>query len=156
MRSRACSASPGRQNELVSIAIFEDRSSAPVFFLGRLQELNTVPAKLLESFLNVIAPEGQRLVFSDLIFLPWQREQHYARVGAWNCEFNPSLVAKGLVRHDLKPESLGVELERLLLIPNWDAHEFDTSNHRMVPQPDSGTRNYRVKSPRSFITIVVK
>src|ERR1700741_975143 len=110
--------------ELVPVEVLEDRRRAPRLGLRRLHELHAFPLRLLVMLLHVIPPERDRLERADPIFVSRRREQDYARLRAGNAQLEPTLLAEGLVGHDLEAELFGVELQRLLLVAYGDAGEL--------------------------------
>jgi hypothetical protein len=75
-------------------------------------ELHSFRLKCLGGSEHVVAPERDRPKLPNAFLMTFRREQANAGLGAREEQLNPSLLlGKRLVRGDLQPECLGVELQ---------------------------------------------
>src|ERR1700676_864837 len=84
---------------------------------------------------------------TDTIFVAGRREQNHLGLAARNSQFYPALFCVILlVGQDLESELLGIEGQRLSLIPNRNAHELNRLDHNRPPEKIQRRRQCRCRT----------
>src|SRR5580700_6724342 len=106
-----------RQDELVSVLVFEDRRRSPLFRLRIHRKDHTFAFQYLGRSLHIVAPERNRLMAANPCRVAVDRKQHQLRIPSRYPQFNPSLfLIERLVREHTESQLLGIKLNRLILV----------------------------------------
>src|ERR1700731_2390271 len=132
-RQFVCKASPilvCGEHEAISFAVLEHRVFAPGLFLRRALKLHPAPLQFLVGLVDVIARVRHRHHRADPFLIALGGEQHHPGLRLRHSQLDPPLfLIEGLIRDDGEPEFVRIKIQGPVLVRDWDADEFDLSNH---------------------------
>ena len=138
----------GSEHELIAFAVLELCVGTPRLLLGGTLKNHAALLEFGVCFCDIRAREYQWRKSADSIFLSFGRKEDDTGLCFGDAQFDPALfLIEWLIRDNGKAEFFRVKIKGAILVTDWDANEFDVSNHggKVTPgfsrgRGESGTR----------------